>query len=157
MLKTLEEIQAKYGGKDIAFTAENFAEFADKIQREIDKFYLPRPLFDDGEPADFGMEFVSNKGIVERIEHIDLFPEWAEINSYGSTTDWTYREDKPIKRPQEPDTQEKIDADARLYAGNYCAKYNLKADPHSPLQEESPYYVMMWHLLERQRKLDGVE
>ncbi len=38
-------------------------DFADsKTRSAIDRYYLPRPLFDDGEPAQFGDRFVNDKG-----------------------------------------------------------------------------------------------
>ena len=127
--------------------------FADEIQHEIDRFYLPRPLFEDGEPADFGMEFVTGKGFAEKIKHIDFYPECVEINLCGAYTDWTYREDHPLRRPSEPDTQEQIDADAKLSPFNYVRKFGL--EDSGGWSGNVP--TMLRHLLARQRKLDGVE
>ena len=155
MLKSLEKLRnGTYFPEGEHRTTDNeYGEkLADEIQAEIDRFYLPRPLFEDGEPADFEMEFVTGKGFAEKIEHIDFYPECVEINLRGDYTDWTYREDRPLKHPSEPDTQEQIDADARLDLLGYCAKHHL-----TYVDDKTTSIAVRVHLLDRQRKPDGVE
>lgn len=158
MLKSLEKLKSRglyYYDRDTdAFIpydidkAAGLATIYEKIQAEIDKYYLPRPLFEDEEPVQIGDKVADG---------IEVFT--VERVSYGSVTYYLEgdnclvcltMEDR-VSRPPEPDTQEKIDADMILAAFEYCEKYGIKCD------EAVRDFERCRHLLERQRKLDGVE
>lgn len=54
---------------------------------------------------------------------------------------------------REPDTQERIDGDATIAPGWYCAKYGIELSSGADFAET--YIKMTKHLLRRQRELDG--
>ena len=159
MLKSLKNLTEKYiviptswampgdCGKD------HSKNIADEIQAEVDRYYLLRPLYEDGEPAGFGDEYIAAR-VPRKIEHIAFYDDdKKEIRS----TDGTYHylaKDERLKRLLAPDTQEQIDKDAYMYAERYCNNYHLSWD--SSNSEKSAAVVMRRHLLARQRKLDGV-
>lgn len=154
MLKSLEKLKAGCWfppGKDIPDYSDT-KNIVNEIQAEVDEFYWKKPLFEDGEPANFGMEYVTYKGEVEEIEQFVISEECVEVNLCGDHVGWTSYGGHRLKRPFE-DTQEKIDADAELYAMDYCRKYGLV----STNENETAGVLKSRHLLKRQRKLDGVE
>lgn len=149
MLKSLEKLRSGHwlpAGRTIC---EEEA-LADEIQTEVDRFYLPRPLFEDGEPVQVGDYVDLQMEGKRRVQVTDIRP-WIV---YGSSTS---HQKEPYKRPPEPDTQEKIDADAMLKPSDYCAKRGLDFRRHTGPISEWPDIVMRKDLLARQRKLDGVE
>lgn len=151
MLKSLEKLRRVW-----ISGVEPSTELADEIQAEIDKFYLPRPVFEDGKPADFGDEFVTLKGAISTIYGFSVYRNRVEINPHGQCTDWTYEEGHSLRYPVEADAQKKIDSDVNLHSESYCKKFGLE---YSLLigGDHHPSSVKMRHLLARQRKLDGVE
>ena len=150
MLRSLEKLR---GGINVTLdvvpdevTQKIYCEIADEIQAEVDKFYLPRPLFEDGEPVQIG-DYVDLQ--LEGMRHVqvtDIRP-WIV---YGNST---FHQREPYKRPPEPDTQEKIDADLLLTGREYCVKHGLDYEHQNVLS----FVVARRDLLARQRKLDGVE
>ena len=78
---------------------ELFTIIADRIERE----YMPRPRFEDGEPVNVGDMVLWNDGESKRVEHITV-----EVDLEGSCG--TYN--AILKRPQ-PDSLERIEEDAR--------------------------------------------
>lgn len=161
MLKSLEELKDmtlhEYDALNDVFEVYDTDELVDKIQAEIDRYYLPRPLFDDGEPADFGMEFSDRFNDVCKIRKIVYLEDYVYVFD-ADTHLVILAEDDRLKRPPEPDRQEKIDADSELTAREYCDKHGIDAsyDPDY-VRDDYPEMLMRRHLLERQRKLDGVE
>lgn len=148
MLKSLEKLRngGIWGEDSFGFSENKAQNLADEIQAEIDKYYLPRPLFEDGEPVQIG-DYVDLRREGMRCVQITGIEPWIV---YGSSTSY---QKEPYKRPLEPDTQEKIDADVLNEDPiSYCKKYELDYVPG-----RNAVIVMRKHLLARQRKLDGVE
>lgn len=117
----------------------------------IDKFYLPRPLFEDGKPADFRDDFVDCFGDTRKINKIVYIEEigYHVFDADGHGVLISYGE--CLRRPLKPDTQEKIYADIELAPKDYCEKYGLDTTHGQRI------YAKTRHLLARQRELGGVE
>lgn len=106
-------------------------------------------------------------------EHCDVYP----LNDYVAGAKYTVEENKstchraggricisggklgngyPMPEQvthREPDTQERIDGDATIAPGWYCAKYGIELSSGADFAET--YIKMTKHLLRRQRELDG--
>lgn len=70
---------------------------ADKTRKIIDRYYLPRPLFEDGEPAQFGDMFVRDFGRDAKIDSLSYTKgnsDYVNINGY-ERHDFAHR----LKRP----------------------------------------------------------
>lgn len=81
----------------IAKLATGEIEWAE-LQQAIDRYYLPRPLFDDGEPAQFGDMFVRDFGRDAKIDSLSYTKgnsDYVNINGY-ERHDFAHR----LKRPK---------------------------------------------------------
>lgn len=79
---------------------------------EIEKYYIPRPRFEDGEPVQFGKEFVDCNGHNQTLSSLTYTKGG---HGYVSLNGWTkQRIDEPAKRP-EPDSLEKLRDDMAEY------------------------------------------
>lgn len=88
----------------IAKLATGEIEWAE-LQQAIDRYYLPRPLFDDGEPVQFGDRFVNDKGNDSTLSSLNYTKgnsDYVNINGY-ERHDFAHR----LKRPK----QQVLDAD----------------------------------------------
>ena len=132
---------AKYGWSvhDIEQLGSVFAEYG-SLDAYISKYYLPRPLFEDAEPADIDMEYWDHgRHVIDQIEY------QVDGNVIIKSDNWFVE-------------LEKIDADLFLSPCEYCDKYGLDASYDASLEtDQYPNIVMRKDLLERQRRLDGVE
>lgn len=163
-LDTLKDSMFVAGGsteENLSFTvvAES-NDLARKIQDEVDKYYLPRPLFEDGEPIQFcdlvndtdgecrlpisAVAFVYTKN---GVAIFDRGEEYGYFASYGQR----------FNRPSEPDTQEKINEDKLLDPVQYCRKYSIAFYSESNNVGDHPSAKMVDHILKRQRKVDEME
>lgn len=147
MLKSLEKLcgfMNEFDGSGF-FREDDFASFlAAEIQEEIDRYYLPRPLFEDGEPVQFG-DMVSNgrsEFSVSAITHYQdgTFDLDSDLDYLGD-----YSAGELVKHVG--DTQKSIDNDALMNPDMYCEKYNFQN------YEGISEYQMIMHLLQRQRDL----
>ena len=69
----------------------------DELKAAIDRYYLPRPLFDDGEPAQFGDMFVRDFGRDAKIDSLSYTKgnsDYVNVNGY-ERHDFAHR----LKRP----------------------------------------------------------
>lgn len=124
-----------------------------EVQDYIDRYYMPRPLFDDGEPVQFGDEICLD-GEVRRVDRI---VRWDEREGWYLTTDDLHNHlpsvnGPMLKRPPTPDTQERIDAEAPMSPWSYCEKYGLTVLNQGL---HALYCRKTLHLLKRQRELDA--
>lgn len=77
----------------------------DIIADEIEKYYIPRPRYEDGEPVQFGKEFIDCNGHNQTLSSLTYTKGG---HGYVSLNGWTkQRIDEPAKRP-EPDSLEKL-------------------------------------------------
>lgn len=84
----------------------------DIIADEIEKYYIPRPRYEDGEPVQFGKEFVDCNGHNQTLSSLTYTKGG---HGYVSLNGWTkQRIDEPAKRP-EPDSLEKLRDDMAEY------------------------------------------
>lgn len=111
----------------IAKLATGEIEWAE-LQQAIDRYYLPRPLFEDGEPAQFGDMFVRDFGRDAKIDSLSYTKgnsDYVNINGY-ERHDFAHR----LKRPN----PQVLDADGvpievgdRVYLvpGKHCETFPL--------------------------------
>ena len=160
MLKELENMAAMNEADLMEYVRDY--RFIDEIQAEIGRYYLPRPLFEDGEPVQFGdliqgsshCKF-DNRVRFDRIIYYDTGRVRLDVaGGDGCMLQIGQR----LPRPPEPDTQEKIDEDFQLTVQEYCDKHGIDVsyDPDY-VRDDYTELLVRRHLLERQRKLDGVE
>ena len=147
-LKTLDKLRYlidNYWESDSSDPFEYAEILADVIQAEVNKYYLPRPLFEDGEPVQFGDAVHLDDTIFDSIDTISYGVE-------GDVCIWC-GDDIHSVAPGElleryvVDTQERIDADATLSAMEYAEKHQIP-----PFSDDLEGDVRL-HLLSRQRKL----
>ena len=125
---------------------------AARIQAEIDKYYKPLPLFEDGEPATVGMECLDGSDVIE-IKGLGWRGD-VTIVTLENGWDIVLHPGDRLKRPPEPDTQEKIDADYR----NETNSLITDSGRGCMTRERALKYVESFdELMARQRKLDGVD
>ena len=79
-------------------------------------------------------------------------PQYGTWGVNYSEDEWDFPE-----RVSKTDTQEQINADITMFPHEYCKKYDLFPVEENNENRESLMIKMVRHLLERQRKLDGVE
>lgn len=93
--------------------SEWLADVADQIERET----LPRPRFEDGEPVQFGDEFVVSINTHKAQSFTYYSDGRITVDSlFGSAI-------TPIKRPEPPDTWERIEAD--VDKGSACRYFGV--------------------------------
>lgn len=69
----------------------------DDIATWLDRWYLPRPVFEDGEPVQFGDEFVEPNGSEQTLNVLSYTEDgidYVSLNGYGRRPI-----DEPVKRP----------------------------------------------------------
>lgn len=120
------------------------------IKEWINRWYLPRPVFEDGTPAQFMDEVVFN-GDKYRTDSILMDLNGAYYMVTGYIENDIKLMDAALKRPQS-DTQEAIDADAKLDPATYCR--DILDNCSEALTEDLRRALMNHDLLRRQRKLD---
>lgn len=164
MLESLEKLSKM----SVIGTAGNCYQFhgegivlAEEIQEEIDKYYLKRPMFEDGEPVQFGDKTIDrdfNMGKVQTIEFsnddevcVIFEDEDGNLFFHHSNLDG-----KSLKRPPAHDTQERIDGDlVQIFNGAHFY-YEDHKDEIGPLgypDFQDMLEACIRHLFKRQRKL----
>lgn len=91
---------------------------ADRIERE----YIPRPRFEDGEPVQFGDYFVSKDGFGVPLASLGItYDGRYEFNYWTCGGDYylAIEPGEAAKRPEEPDSWERIEADAKKGLSEY--------------------------------------
>lgn len=148
MLKSLERLKdARVLGFDGYELFNDLGDnLADEIQAEVDRYYLPRPLDTNGNPVDVGATYTIDDTVhysPVTIDDIyvavvdDTGDRWHDVPSYQF-------------KPYEPDSQNRIDADAEMGPKAYCEKYGL---PVHTGPGTYPRQLQIADLLKRQRDL----
>lgn len=127
---------------------------ADEIQRDVDEYYLPRPLFEDGDPVQF-LDYVKDVVLSYPVMSITLYADGSFDIGNDSSDFGYYSSDDRLKRPEHYDTQERIDNDATLPAAMYCQKHDIELSCDFDYEEVETKKVL--DLLRRQRELLGGE
>lgn len=116
------------------------------------------PCFKDGTPIQMGDKFVSQNGKVTPLTSIKLGGDWSELNACAIDKGRRWEIDgsdfQYVKRPSDDDTQERIDADAKLWPSDYCVKvfgWSWGKAAQTDMQEKVK--AMAADLLRRQREL----
>ena len=102
------------------------------LKEAIDHYYLPRPLFEDGEPVQFGDEIEHpDSGKTCSVNSIHVFEDgYFAMTLHGDSTSAIYEVGKCVKRPKQP----VLDADGvpievgdRVYLvpGKHCENFPL--------------------------------
>lgn len=87
----------------------------------LDRWYLPRPLFEDGQPVQFGDEFVNTGGKAEEAEMIAYMGN-GDVKLGGDSCGAWLESGEYAKRP-ERDSLGKIEDDATLPPDEYCRRW----------------------------------
>jgi hypothetical protein len=130
----------------------------DWVANRIEREYLPRPVFEGGDPIQFGdaLDIDGRKFVLASIEYRSD-DKMQLMNTEGQYTQPLHN--REFKRYIE-DTQEKINKDAKKPV---CIYFNGNVTPdcsqcvHYDDKSFSCEQDMIQDLLARQRKLDGVE
>lgn len=141
-------------GYELKGASHLLRELADQIERET----LPRPLFEDGEPVQFGDEFVNDKGDVLQVNRITLLDDGRFI-----LNGWFKRE--RFKRPEPPDTWERLTAEVEACDGSACQYFKKDHDPKNHSCEgckaaesgKDCLVLAMDDVLRRAKRLAGIE
>ncbi len=128
------------------------------IAGQIERETLPRPLFEDGTLVQFGDEFVGNDGEVLQVNRLTFFDDGGcMLNSRFAPG--------RVKRPEPPDTWERLTAEVEACDGSACQYFRKNHDPKNHSCEgckaaESGKDCMVQALrdmLRRAKRLAGVE
>lgn len=149
MLRSLEKLKSRDFAESITYTPsapgniqEILIDIADEIQSELDLYYIARPLFEDGAPVQFGDEFKSMLGKVERLTEFSIDRDGMyALNPYCTSFGLILDQGDRAARPK--DTQERIESDA-----------DALADKLADMTADSARAAITW-LLVRQRKVDA--
>lgn len=99
------EVTERYARQSWMNPADAIAKLAtgeiewDELQQAIDRYYLPRPLFEDGEPVQFGDTFVRDygkDGTVSSLTYTKGNSDYVNVNGY-ERHDFDHR----LKRPKQ--------------------------------------------------------
>ena len=130
----------------------------------INRYWLPRPRFDDGEPVQFGDEYMSIQD-VHKVKGICVRADGSfEIESVGGVC-YRYGEDERLKRLEPPDTWEKLAADIEDCDGSACRYFGrIEEEGRAPCSGCKAYndetdctVQVMSDLVRRAKKLAGIE
>lgn len=128
----------------------------------INRYWLPRPRFEDGEPVQFGDRFVANTGEVRQVARITCLDNgrYVLISEYGHRyiVGKEKADGKRVKRPEPPDTWEKLAADIER-CGDSCAYFGVSSCKGCPCHgaDDACMVIVMRDVLGRAKKLAGVE
>lgn len=136
---------------------------ADRIERET----LPRPLFEDGEPVQFG-DCISVEGCKETVQGFKFYrsgPVFVSIVGRDHEKWVRIEEGDRVKRPEPPDTWEKLVADIEDCDGSACNYFGrIKEEGRAPCCGCKAYnddtdctVQVMCDIVRRAKKLAGVE
>lgn len=122
------------------------------------------PRFGDGEPVRIGDEVLGKHGepmAVTRVSFVEggcYFNESHHKNGRKRGKGWRYVAGERVKRPEQPDTQERIEADARKAACEYFGADFLGCTAcGAPVRGMDCTNAMALDLLRRQRELCAKE
>lgn len=123
-LRALANGDASHEGNGWFLTSETLGSIADQIERET----LPLPLFEDGEPVQFGDGFVGKDGCACIANNFLLF-EMADgyrdcIVANAKGIGITVVGDERLKRPEPPDSWERLEADVAV--GDACRYFGVE-------------------------------
>ena len=108
-----EKLDIKFDGCGCDICENTFNVIADLIE----KYYIPNPLFEDGEPVNLIDEFVDGQGNIDTVWSISFDDMYFSIGgNYGTTT---YQYDEYVKRPTNQDIWSEVDEYLNQYAENY--------------------------------------
>lgn len=80
-------------GKGILLTNYEAQELADEIER----YYIPRPRFEDGEPVQFGDEYQADNGTTNELNQLHCFEQGYVLNRKGKRA--SIKAGEFVKRP----------------------------------------------------------
>lgn len=131
---------------------------ADQIERET----LPRPRFEDGELVQVGDKYVNKYGNIATADTVVVSNHGFTLYDKGSATHFKLTES--VKRPERPDTWEKLTADIER-CGDSCAYFGRNCDDGGSACKGCPCHgaddacmvLVMRDVLGRAKKLAGVE
>lgn len=89
------------------------------LAEEIERYYIRRPRFEDGEPVQFGDEIVNTDGVKMICSAIHCYEDEVRLNDHNNPYySLNTKYDNPIKRPQQtkPDSLERLRDDISMYA-----------------------------------------
>ena len=98
--------------------------FNNNIANLIAKYYLPKPLFEDGELVGIGDEFIDGAGNIDRVMYVSYERNFYSLNGENGSTTYQIgdRVQRPIKQVTEQTQQDiwnEVDSYLNQYAENY--------------------------------------
>lgn len=161
-IKRLRERADGYVRDGREVDASTLRDIADQIERET----LPRPLFEDGTPVEVGSEIVAPHGDACGIgARVVGFKIITLHDSPGGVWAMRLKPGQVVKRPEPPDTWERLTAEVKACDGSACQYFKKDHDPKNHSCEgckaaESGKDCMVQALrdmLRRAKRLAGVE
>lgn len=130
------------------FSPEELLAFADEIER----FYIPRPRFEDGEPVRWGeteIEWDADEEYPFNAISESGYPIAKGVSIICAYAKMT--KDGFVKRKEYPDTLESIEDDATMLPYGYCLKHGISLSALPDMEEAT--ISMIRDLLRRQREV----
>lgn len=82
------------------------------IANQIERETLPRPLFEDGEPVQFGDAVCCDDGYTFAVDAIEVMRDgWFSLSKFSCSVSMAIYPGERVKRPEQPDTWEHLAID----------------------------------------------
>lgn len=115
------------GGSLPTFKGEPLDTWLTRAVAKIERETLPRPLFEDGEPVQFGDEILCSDGRTITVSAIEAKQSgWYSLRQFSCDALETIRPGELVKRPEPTDTWERIVVDAKK---DPCAYFGYDGKP----------------------------
>lgn len=90
------------------------------IANQIERETLPRPMFEDGTPVQFGDAVCCDDGYTFTVDAIEVMRDgWFSLSQFSCSVSMTIQPGERVKRPEQQDTWERIEADAHKEPCDY--------------------------------------
>ena len=105
------------------------AEGCGSLREWLDRWFIERPLFEGGEPVQFGDEFAGRNGEPDTVKAVVIWDD-RRCDLGGEESGWNYNAGERVKRPKR-DSMEKIEQDALRLCDEYwgCAGSSCEECP----------------------------
>ena len=109
------------GGSLPTFKGEPLDTWLARAAAKIERETLPRPMFEDGAPVQFGDAVCCDNGDTFTVDSIEVMRDgWFSLSQFSCSVSIAIQPGERVKRPEQPDTWERIEADAARIS---CEEY----------------------------------